>query len=331
MSEEPLRAGVIGVGSMGQNHARVYDEIRPTTLAGVFDVDDGRAETVAREHGTAAMSLPDLFEAVDVVSVAVPTEYHFEMAREAIEHGVDVLVEKPFVATPDEGEELLALAERAGVTVQVGHIERFNPAVVALREFVDDLDVISVSAERLGPPLEREIDDSVVMDLMIHDVDIVLDLVEGELASIDAVGTEEGRYASANLAFDSGVVGHLTASRVTQEKVRGLTISARDCRVKVDYIDQTVEIHRASAPEYLREEGNVHFRHENLVERVTVDRREPLKEELRSFADAAANGTEPVVTGEDGLRVLEATSTIDRDATRSRLERAGVPVNARSD
>ncbi|QLG29744.1 Gfo/Idh/MocA family oxidoreductase (plasmid) [Halorarum halophilum] len=331
MSETPLRAGVIGVGSMGQNHARVYDEIRPTTLAGVFDVDDEQAASIAREHETTAMGLEELLETVDVATVAVPTEYHYDMARQCIEHGVDVLVEKPFVAEPAEGEELIELAERAGVTVQVGHIERFNPAVITLREFVDDLDVISVSAERLGPPLEREIDDSVVMDLMIHDIDIVLDLIDGELTTVNAVGTDEGRYASANLSFDSGVVGHLTASRVTQEKVRGLTISARDCRVKVDYIDQTVEVHRASTPEYLREGGNVHYRHENLVERVTVDRREPLKEELRAFADAAANGTEPVVTAEDGLQVLETTTAIEQDATRSRLERAGVPVNAGSD
>ena len=331
MSEEPLRAGVVGVGSMGQNHARVYDEIRPTTLAGVYDADGERAAEVAAEHETTAMDLPDLLEACDLVTVAVPTEYHYDVARECIEHGVHVLVEKPFVDDAAKGRELIDMADRNDVVVQVGHIERFNPAVATLQQFVDDLDIISVTARRLGPPIDREIDDSVVLDLMIHDIDIVLDLVDGELTRVDAVSAEGGSYASANLSFDSGVVGQLTASRVTQEKVRELTITAHECRVKVDYIDQTVDIHRSSTPEFLREDGDVHYRHETLVERVTVDRHEPLKEELRSFAEAAAAGTEPEVTAEDGLRVLDTAAAIDEDATRSRLEQAGVPVNAQLD
>ncbi|WP_144905688.1 Gfo/Idh/MocA family protein [Halobellus captivus] len=315
MSEmAPLSAGVIGAGSMGQNHARVYDELPVTTLTGVFDVDADRAASVAERYDTDAMDLEALLESVDIVSIAVPTAYHHETARTCIDHGVDVLVEKPFVSDPDAGRELADRAEKNGVTLQVGHIERFNPAVKVVRDLIDELDVISVSARRLGPPPKRTIEDTAVMDLMIHDVDIILDLVDGDLASCDAVGTAKGRYATGTLAFESGVVGHLTASRVTQEKVRELTISARECRVLVDYIDQTVEIHRSSTPEYLRTESDVHYRHESVVEQLTVEREEPLKNELRSFAEAAAAGAEPVVTASDGLTVLEVTRALDRAA-----------------
>lgn len=312
MSDRQIRAGVVGVGSMGQNHARVYRELPETTLAGVYDVDADRAERVAAEYDAEAYSLDGLVEAVDVVSIAVPTQFHYDMARRTIDAGIDTLVEKPFVADPSNGRELIELAEENDVALQVGHIERFNPAVVALREIAQDLDIVALDAQRLGPPLERDIEDTVVMDLMIHDVDIVLDLVDAEVTSVDAVGTADGSYADATLGFDSGVVGSLTASRVTQEKVRGITISARDCRVKVDYTDQTMEIHRKSNPTYIREDGNVHFHHENVVEQLTVERNEPLKNELQSFAEAAREGVEPEVTGRDGLRALELTRRVDR-------------------
>lgn len=307
-----LRAGVVGVGSMGANHARVYDELAETTLVGVHDVDADRANEVAADYGTEARSLDGLFEAADIVSISVPTAYHFETAKRALEAGVNVLVEKPFVDDPAEGRELIDLAARKELALQVGHIERFNPAVIALQELVDDLDIIALHAERLGPPLDRDIEDTAVMDLMIHDIDIVQDLVGGEVTELRAVGTPDCRYASASMEFDSGVIAQFTASRVTQEKVRGITLSAADCRVKVDYIDQTIEIHRRSKPSYVRNNGSVRFRHENVVEELTVERDEPLKNELRSFAETAASGREPVVTGEDGLRVLELTKRIDR-------------------
>ena len=312
MSKRQIRAGVVGVGSMGQNHARVYRELPDVTLSGVYDVDVDRAERVADEYDTDACSLDGLVEKVDLVSVAVPTQFHYEMARRTIEAGVDTLIEKPFVADPANGRELIDLADENDVALQVGHIERFNPAVVALREIASDLDIVALDAQRLGPPLERDIEDTVVMDLMIHDVDIVLDLVDSEVASVNATGTANGSYADATFEFDSGVVGSLTASRTTQEKVRGITISARDCRVKVDYTDQTMEVHRKSNPTYIREDGNVHFHHENVVEQLAVERNEPLKNELQSFADAVRSGEEPEVTGHDGLRALELTQRVNR-------------------
>jgi predicted dehydrogenase len=314
VSDPPLRAGVVGVGCMGENHARVYDDIDDATLAGVFDVSTDRATAVADRFDTRALSLDELAETVDIASIAVPTAHHYDVATTCIRNGVDVLVEKPFVADPERGRDLIAVAEEHDATVQVGHVERFNPAVETLRSLVDGLDIVSVTARRLGPPPERDIADTAVMDLMIHDIDVVLDLVDESVASYDAFGTAGGRYATAALAFDSAVVGHLTASRVTQETVRELTISAADCRVKMDYMDQSVELHRATSPEYLAEESDGHYHHENVVERLSVDQGEPLANELRSFVDSVVTGSEPVVTAEEGLTVLELTQAIDRAA-----------------
>jgi predicted dehydrogenase len=302
---------------MGKNHARVYRELPETTLEGVFDADTAQAREVAETYGTTSRSMADLLETVDVVSVAVPTRYHYDTVRECIDADVDVLVEKPFVEDPEQGRRLVQFAEERDVTLQVGHIERFNPAAQKLMEIVADLEVIAVDARRLGPPVDREIDDTAVMDLMIHDIDILTALVDEHVVSVDAIGNDDVRYAAANLQFDSGVVGQLTASRVTQEKERELTLSAESCRVKVDYIDQTIEINRQSTPDYVEEDGDVTYHHENVVEQVSVEKREPLKNELSAFVRSAAEGTEPVVTGEDGLRALRLTRTIE-DLARER-------------
>jgi predicted dehydrogenase len=232
------------------------------------------------------------------------------MALEAIDAGVDVLVEKPFVDRPANGRDLIERARAAGVTLQVGQIERFNPAVQALLEFVADLDVIAVDAMRLGPPIDRDIDVSPVLDLMIHDIDIVGAVIDGEVTDLCASTVAADPYVTATLDFDGGVVGTLTASRVTQQKVRTLSITARDCRVTVDYIDQSIEIHRQSRPEWVERGGDVSFRHRNIVEHPTVENGEPLKAELSSFVDAAATGTPPAVSGEDGLRAVSLANRI---------------------
>jgi predicted dehydrogenase len=171
--------------------------------------------------------------------------------------------------------------------------------------------VLAVSAERLGPPLDRALGSNVVYDLMIHDIDVVQGLLDADPVSVTASGTADGQYATANCAFDDGVVASLTASRVTQQKVRRLAITARECRVLVDYTDQTVEIHRSSTPEYVASEGDFRHRTESVVERPMVDNGEPLKHELRSFVDAVRTGETPVVTAEDGLRAVELAARID--------------------
>lgn len=311
MSEQ-VTAGVVGVGSMGRNHARVYESLDGVSLTGVADADTSRAEAVASSLETTAYETAALFERADVVSIAVPTEFHYDLARSAIDAGVDVLVEKPFVVEPAQGRELVERAERAGVTLQVGHVERFNPVVETLERIVDDLEVIAAHADRLSPPLDRTIDDSATMDLMVHDIDLVRTLVDGTVDSCASFGTADGRYAVGTLQFDSGVVCNLTASRVTQEDVRRITVSAKSCRVKADLLTQTVEIHRDTPAEYAADIGDVGCRDEDVVERIAVADAEPLERELRSFVDAAQSGDEPRVTGEDGVRVLEVARELER-------------------
>ncbi|WP_129116664.1 Gfo/Idh/MocA family protein [Halegenticoccus tardaugens] len=315
--DAPTAAGVIGVGHMGRNHVRVYDELPGVDLVGVADADSTRAESIAAAHGTVARSQEDLLAAADLVSVAVPTSHHAPIVRDCIDAGVDALVEKPFVDDLDAGRELASRAAEAGVTIQVGHVERFNPAIDALAEILQDLDVIAIEAHRLGPPLDRELDDSVVMDLMIHDVDVLLSLVDADLDTVSACGTRGTQYATANLRFENGVVANLTASRLTQKKIRTLSVTATDCRIDIDYTSQSVHIHRNSLPEYVKDDGEIRYRHESIVEEPMVERSEPLRDEIASFIEASREGTTPRVTAEDALRAIEVTCEIDRQAMRS--------------
>lgn len=310
-----LTAGVVGAGTMGSHHARIYAQHRAVDFVGVHDADWDRARETAREYDTAALPLEGLLGKADVLSIAVPTEYHYEIASRAIEAGVHVLIEKPLVDRPSRGEKLVEQARDNDVVLQVGHIERFNPAVQTAAEVVADLDIIAVDAHRLGPPVDRAISDSAVLDLMIHDLDVVLSMVDEDVDKVAATGTEGGDYATATVTFDGGIVGQFTASRVTQQKVRTLSITAKQCRVNVDYADQTVHIHRRSVPEYVADNGDVRFRHESLVERPTVDNGEPLKREIDAFLEAVREGSEPVVSGRDGIRALSLARQIDRLAT----------------
>jgi len=311
---ERLAVGVIGVGSMGQHHARVYHELPTVDLVGVADVDAEQAVETAEQYGTAPMSVDSLLSVADAVSIVVPTDYHYEMGMAAIEAGVDLLIEKPIADDPATGRELLTAADDAGLTLQVGHVERFNPAVRTLSEIATELDVIALDCQRLGPPTQREIGDGVAMDLMIHDADILLSLVEAPVADIYAAETAADQYMAATVEFENGVVATLTASRVTQQKVRTLSVTAEDCRVNVDYMAQSVQINRHSLPEYIESDGDVRYRHENVTERPTVENGEPLKKELASFAETVRTGGEPVVSAADGIRALEFVRRVTDEA-----------------
>ncbi|MEA1931129.1 Gfo/Idh/MocA family protein [Halohasta litorea] len=313
---ERLAVGVIGVGSMGQHHARVYHELPTVDLVGVADVDAQQATETAEQYGTTPMSVDSLLSVADAVSIVVPTAYHYEMGMAAIEADVDLLIEKPIADDPATGRELLTAADDAGLTLQVGHVERFNPAVRTLSELATELDVIALDCQRLGPPTKREIDDGVAMDLMIHDADILLSLVEAPVADIYAAETAADQYVAATVEFENGIVATLTASRVTQQKVRTLSVTAEDCRVTVDYMAQSVRINRHSLPEYIESDGDVRYRHENITERPTVENGEPLKKELASFIETVRTGGEPVVSAADGIRALEFVRRVTDVAAR---------------
>jgi predicted dehydrogenase len=315
--DDPFSVGVIGVGSMGRHHARVYDELASAELVGVADADEETARTLANEYRTAAMDADELLQTVDAVSVAVPTSSHYAIAREAIERDVAVLVEKPFVEKPSHGRDLVDRARRRDVPLQVGHVERFNPAVRAARDVIDELELIGVCADRLGPPVDRDITDDAVLDLMIHDIDLLLSIVDAPVESVDAVEAGGDPFIVATIRFENGVLGRLTASRVTQEKVRHLTMSARECRVIVDYLDQSVAIHRDSMPAYVESDDGLRYRHSSVTEELAVEGGEPLRNELQAFLGCVATASDPPVTGEDGLRALELARTIVEEATSS--------------
>jgi len=295
---------------MGSHHARVYAGLPEVNLVGVADTDWERASEVASKHDTRALNRTTLFQAAEAVSVVVPTQYHAPVVREAFETDTHVLVEKPFVDDAEAGRELLALAEEQDLRLQVGHIERFNPAVTALDDILPEMDVLAVDARRLGPPVDRENTDGVVDDLMIHDLDVLLSLFDTEVATIDAAGVPGQPHVTAMLQLDNGVLGTLTASRITHRKVRKLAITGRECLVTVDYTTQSVEIHRHSLPNYVEADGEVRYRSESVVERPQITSGEPLQRELASFIAAVTAGTTPAVTGHDGLRVLDLTRRI---------------------
>lgn len=318
MTDHSVAVGVVGVGSMGRNHARVYHELPEAHLVGVVDQDPERASEVADLYGADVMEQEPLFEEVDAVSIAVPTQHHYPVADAALSAGVHVLVEKPFVANEAMGRDLIQTARRDDLVLQVGHIERFNPAIQALADIIEDYDVIAVSAQRLGPPVDRQLTDGAVFDLMIHDIDVLGSLIGAEVTAVDAQRSTDDPYVTAALTFQDDIVGTLTASRVTQEKVRKLSITARECHIHVDYIDQSVTIHRQSLPEYVQTNGDVQFRHQNIVEQVAVDSGEPLASELQAFLRAVTHGHKPVVTGEDGLWAIDVARQVNAAASTSR-------------
>ncbi|WP_247004842.1 Gfo/Idh/MocA family protein [Halosolutus gelatinilyticus] len=305
-----VRAGVIGVGAMGENHARVYSELPTVDLAGVCDRDRELARGVADEYGTESVTLETLLERCDVVTVSVPTHVHYDLVSTCLDADVHVLVEKPIASTVEEGRALAAQARDAGLVLQVGHIERFNPAVQTVTELIDDLEVIAVEAERLGPPVDRTARGNVIFDLMVHDVDVVGALLDEQPSGITASGTDDGQYATAAMRYGD-VVASLTASRLTQKKVRKLSVTAKECLVEVDYLEQSVLIHRDSYPEYLTDDGQNRYRHESVVERPRVANGEPLRHELESFVQSVRTGTEPEVTAQDGIDALEIIQELD--------------------
>ncbi|ESP86912.1 Gfo/Idh/MocA family protein [Candidatus Halobonum tyrrellensis] len=326
MSETaPFSVGVIGVGSMGRHHARVYHELPIAELVGIHDVDTDRAREVATDNNSRALPLPDLLAEADAVSVAVPTEYHEDLVRTCIDAGVDVLVEKPITGDPETGRELVDMAEEAGVRLHVGHVERFNPAVTALTEMIGELSPVALSARRLGPPPGRDIADGPVTDLMIHDIDVLLSLFD-EPSEVTAAYANGHPHVSAQLRYDDGFLATLTASRASQKRVRELELTAEECTVSLDYTDQSIRIHRRTVPEYVQQNGDVRFRNRSVVELPTIDSVEPLKEELSTFIEACATGEDHPVSGEDGLRALKMARRIQRaaaadDASRPEVSR----------
>jgi predicted dehydrogenase len=308
--ERPVRIGVVGVGALGQHHARVCSDLPNAQLVGVSDIDRPRAETIAARHGCEAFAtLEGLLAACDAVSVAVPTIDHHRVARAALEAGKDVLLEKPMTATLEQADDLMAEAARRQAVLQVGHIERFNPAVDVLRAAVSSPRFIEV--HRLGSFSARSLDVDVVLDLMVHDLDIVLALDGSDPVQVDAVGipvlTPKVDIANARLRFASGLIANVTASRVSAEKVRKFRVFAPRTYVSADFARREAQVYRLVPGE----DGRPQLE----SERTAAPDVEPLRRQLEAFVHAVATRGTPVVTGQDGRRALALAHTILRRMT----------------
>ncbi len=306
-----VRTGVVGVGHLGYHHARNYAALDNATLVGVVDTDDTQGTRAAHDFDVPHFkSVSELVNAgVDAVSVSVPTMAHHAITLELLRAGVDVLVEKPIADTVEHAAEMVAVAKEQGRILQVGHIERFNGAVSALFEAIRQPRF--VECHRLSPYPNRGDDVSVVLDLMIHDLDIVLALVGGKVVSLDAVGvpvfSDQEDIANVRLRFDSGCVVNLTSSRVSLERMRKIRIFESNAYVSTNYTEQEVLVYRKK-PGTLSEGASP--MEAIAVESLPVLRDEPLKRELDAFVTSVQTRERPVVAGEDGLAALELARQI---------------------
>jgi predicted dehydrogenase len=290
---------------MGAHHARVFTQLGGCRLVGIHDIDPARAAVVSREHATESFeSLDALLEKVDAVTVAVPTPDHHQIALVCLDAGCDVLIEKPMTSSLEEADELIAAAESRGRVLGVGHIERYNPAVEALADLVCDPGFIEV--DRLGSFAPRSLETDVILDLMIHDIDVVHSLVDSDLSEIRAVGvpilSEALDIANARLEFDGGCIVNLTASRVSANRVRKVRIFQPEAYISVDYTAQSVDHYVL-----VRQEG----RPRGIDARqVAVDSAEPLARELQDFLDSVRDRKPPRVDGVGARRSLETALRI---------------------
>jgi len=292
---EFIRAGIVGVGSIGKNHARIYSELPGVKFAAVLDTNREAAEAISREHGVpVATTLSEFASMVDAATVSTPTPDHHEIGKFLLHEGKHLLIEKPITETPEQALELVKLAKDRGVVLQVGHVERFNPVLSALEQRLTKPRFIE--AHRLSPYPFRSVEIGVVLDLMIHDLEIILHLVRSPVKSIDAVGipvlSKGEDIANARIRFESGCVANVTASRINPEKMRKIRVFQQDAYLSLDYQNQSGEMFRLVNGMITREA-------------VEIEKDEPLKCELLSFVECSRKGIQPVVSGSQAAAALE--------------------------
>ncbi|MGL6132731.1 MAG: Gfo/Idh/MocA family oxidoreductase [Prochlorococcaceae cyanobacterium] len=313
----PVRVGVIGIGNMGWHHARVLSLIKDAQLVGVADPDRGRGRLATQQFRCAWYpSHQPLLEQVDAVCIAVPTLLHHPVGLACLQAGKHVLIEKPIAASQEEAAELIAAAEAAGVQLQVGHIERFNPAFRELVKVVASEEVVVLEARRHSPNPERANDVSVVLDLMIHDIDLVLELAGAPVLRLAAAGGRSGDgpidYVNATLAFANGVVASLTASKMAHRKIRSLSAHCRASLVETDFLNRTLHIHRRSHQSVSADHGELVYRSDGLVEEVSTTSIEPLYAELTHFLACVRGDESPAVNGLQASRALLLADLIEQ-------------------
>jgi len=315
---ERVKVGVIGVGHLGRCHALAYAKCPQARLVGLSDANEGRAREQGRELGVSAVAdLDELLAEAEAVSVVVPTSAHHRIAKRCLQKGVHVLVEKPICTTLEEADDLIAQAHRSSVMLQVGHIERFNPAFLAVVK--QRLNPMFIESHRLAPYTPRGADVAVILDLMIHDIDLILALISSEVKSVQAVGvgvlSSSEDIANARVSFANGTVANLTASRISPKAMRKMRFFQRDSYVSADFLNRTIEVYRlqsrtslqdgtnqplgASAQTALQEMGQ-----SVVCERPQLEQRDALALELDSFLNCIRKGNKPVVSGQEGRNAL---------------------------
>lgn len=325
-----LKIGLIGAGHLGKTHARLLKEISFADFIGVYDIDYSAAKNCAELYSVKAYhTIDDFLKEIEAATIVSTTSAHYENTIKCFEMNKPVLVEKPITATISEGEKLVKMANEKGLTFQVGHVERFNPALLALEKY--ELDPKFIQSDRLAQFKVRGTDVPVVMDLMIHDIDIILHLIKSEVKDIHASGvsvvSDNIDIANARISFDNGAVANITASRISQKQMRKMRMFQRDAYIGVDFVEKTSEVYRLTPIDCAIDVPFISFgemgvgEKKRLIvyEQPEVKEVNALKYELELFIDAVLNNKKPVVSGEDGLKALKVAEEIIKKIEESKV------------
>ncbi len=313
---QPLKVGVIGVGNMGQHHTRVLSLLKDVELVGVADISVERGlDTASKYRVRFFEDYQNLLDHVEAVCIAVPTRLHHTVGMSCLQAGVHVLIEKPIAASIAEAESLVNMAATSNCILQVGHIERFNPAFQELSKVLKTEELLALEAHRMSPYSNRANDVSVVLDLMIHDIDLLLEVVAAPVVKLHASGSQASdAYVTATLGFANGIVATLTASKVSHRKRRSIIAHCKNSLTEADFLKNQILIHRQTTADYVTDYGQVLYRQDGLIERVHTSNIEPLHAELEHFVQCVHGGNQPSVGGEQALKALRLASLIEQMA-----------------
>jgi predicted dehydrogenase len=327
---EKLKIGVIGTGHLGKLHTKMFQQIPGCELTGIFDTNQENLVNVAKEFNVKAFgSFNDMLDSVDAVSIAVTTSAHFQVAKECLQRNKHIFIEKPITSLISEGEEIVKTAAEKKLIIQVGHIERFNPALLAVEQFLTD--PMFIQSDRLAQFNPRGTDVAVVLDLMIHDIDIILSLIKSDVERIDANGvavvSNNIDIANARIQFVNGAVANVTASRISQKKMRKMRLFQKDNYISLDFISGVAEVYRLIPAELplltpvisFGEIGLGDRKKRVIYEQPEIKEVNALKYELELFVNSVIAQKNPVVSGEDGLRALRVAETIIQKIKESKI------------